>query len=630
MSNEDYKAKKVMIEDINFEVVILEIPDDEINDKLTLLTFLSGNITQSDYKDFIVMNFIVNTSQLAYHLNKSDALISDYELVRTKISEAVYGCNPSLHPENIVLNKNHVARVKGTADGTPLTKNKYWNIKKEPLTSKPSDSNGSNDTSNRIKCNNRGEKVDVFDLPYDIKHVWWHRINNYIKVKQFSDKNAETILEDKYFHDRSSFNNFIVTLALVDREELFSLLDNLSIPSRVAPQILFSELSELCVQTNPKLSYNNVKRTDEEEVEEDSHNCDKKKASSTMSGYAKKEKAAQKKKFRDVEKEVLLNLASNMKMSVIGQDRAVDDVVSAILRSSIGLKDPDRPIGSFIFAGRTGCGKSLSAKVLANELIKDKNNLVTIDCSEFSADHEYAKLIGAAPGYIGYDQGGVLTNAISNNPFSVVLFDEVEKASTKVHELLLQILDEGRLTDGKGNIVKFNDTIIIMTSNVGVSEIDAVKSTVGFGDVAVLTESKKTSAIDKALKKKFKPEFLNRVDSIVHFRELDKSDYMKIIDIELHRLNENLSNNDTKYKNMRIVFDNKIKKFVYDEGVDKNYGARPIRRCIEKNISTPLAKMILSEDVDPTAVVNVSVLRNKPRFDIADQNDDQACMETAG
>jgi intein/homing endonuclease len=259
---------------------------------------------------------------------------------------------------------------------------------------------------------------------------------------------------------------------------------------------------------------------------------------------------------------------------------------------------------------------TLAAKVLADELIRDRDNLITIDCSEYSADHEYAKLIGSPQGYIGFEQGGYLTNAVMKSPFSVVVFDEVEKASTKVHELLLQILEEGRLTDGKGQQVSFKDTIVIMTSNVGVGEVDAISKTIGFGDVAKITDAKKDKAIDEAIKGKFKPEFINRIDSIIKFKGLSKDDYMRIIDIELYKLNDNLKNNDTEYKGLTLKFDSKIKKLIYDLGINEDFGARPLKRCIEKEVATPIAMRLLKENTDPDSLVTVSVRNKKATFKI--------------
>jgi ATP-dependent Clp protease ATP-binding subunit ClpC len=280
----------------------------------------------------------------------------------------------------------------------------------------------------------------------------------------------------------------------------------------------------------------------------------------------------------------------------------------------VGLKDPIRPIGSFLFAGSTGCGKSLTGKILADELVKDRDNLITIDCSEYSADHEYSKLIGSPNGYQGYENGGLLTNAIIENPFSVVVFDEIEKASSKIYQLLLQVLDEGRLTDNKGTKVSFKDTVIIMTSNLGVENVANISKTIGFGDVALVTEGKKEKAIEKALKQKFKPEFLNRLDEIIYFNDLTKEDYLRIIDIELFKLNTNLQSNKTKYKDMEIIFDAKVCQFIYEKGITKEYGARPLKRAIERYISTPLALKLLKGVTDYSTIVNVSTSKGEIVF----------------
>jgi ATP-dependent Clp protease ATP-binding subunit ClpA len=225
-------------------------------------------------------------------------------------------------------------------------------------------------------------------------------------------------------------------------------------------------------------------------------------------------------------------------------------------------------------------------------------------------------LIGAPSGYIGHDQGGCLTNAVSKNPFCVVVFDEIEKASTKVHELMLQIFEEGRLTDGRGQTVAFKDTVIIMTSNVGAKEIEGISKTIGFGDVNKITDDKKDMALSDALKKKFKPEFLNRIDAIINFRTLSKDDYMRIIDIELYKLNDNLKRNETEYKELTLKFDKSVKEYIFKNGIDEDYGARPLRRCIEKDIATPLARKILSENVDPKSVIDITARKNNIKFEI--------------
>jgi ATP-dependent Clp protease ATP-binding subunit ClpC len=466
------------------------------------------------------------------------------------------------------------------------------------------------------------EMKNIEDLPFETSKQWWKRINRYVGIKKYDEKDIESILSKRFFHNRSSFQAYIVSVCVIDSEDLFIMLDNMGVPNRVAPPILMHEVYELCRESNPFLTYENAQElTDklEDEDEGESPKNQKPQSPNRMASHARQQntkKKKQKKTFKDVHKEDLLKLSDTMKVFVIGQDAAVDQIVEAVQRASVGLKDPVKPIGSFLFAGRTGVGKTLTTKVLADELIKDRNNLVTIDCSEYSADHEYAKLIGSPSGYVGHEQGGILTNAILEDPFSVVVFDEIEKASHKVHEIMLQILEEGRLTDGKGQKVSFKDTVIIMTSNIGVSEVDDVKKTIGFGDVGKLTEDKKTKAIDGAIKKKFKPEFLNRIDSVVHFRSLTKSDYVRIIDIELYKLNENLRTNDTEFKDLELEFDKKIKAHIFKHGIDEDFGARPLKRCIEKEIATPLAVRLLRGDIDINATVLVTMRNSKVDFNI--------------
>jgi ATP-dependent Clp protease ATP-binding subunit ClpC len=414
----------------------------------------------------------------------------------------------------------------------------------------------------------------------------------------------------------------VVTACVVDFEGLFQLLDNMGVPARVAPPLLMHELYELCADCNPFLTFDNAQDLASDNFTEDDDACGgsckkggkekKGTAGSTMGQFANKSKV--KKKFKDVPKEDLLNLSSSMKVNLIGQDKAVDSLCEAIQRASVGLKDPVKPIGSFLFAGTTGVGKSLTSKILANELVKDKDNLIVIDCSEYQADHEYSKLIGSPAGYVGYEQGVILTNAVSKNPFSVVVFDEIEKASPKVFQILLQVLDEGRLTDNKGNKVSFKDTVIIMTSNIGVGDVAAIGKTIGFGDVSKVTQEKKDQAIGQALKKKFKPEFLNRIDEVIYFNDLKEDDYFRIIDIELYKLNDNLQANDTEYRTLTLDFDGKIKKVIYKEGVDAEYGARPLKRTIERLVATPLAVKLLSGGVESDSVVKVSAVRSTAKF----------------
>lgn len=623
----DYKIHKVWIDVAEFEILVIEFDNnkEEIEDKLAYLAREKGNIPKSFYEDFAIVNCVANINQLIFHIKQRQPSNEDLSNIRAKVMESLIKINPLFDPKNLIINRNSVVKVKledqGLAeDERRLTDNKFWNAPYYPAEEGSfgpqahHPANEADDIDEETKAPKPTESLN-----HTVDKKWWKRINKYINIRKFKESNIKDILKQRFFHDRSSFQTYIVSVCVVDSESLFVMLDNMGIPNNTPPIILMHEIYELCLAVNPFLTYENAQDGFKDDNAYDEDDCipSSRDIPNRMKSHAnqnKRKPKKSKKKFKDVPKEELLRLGDTMKVFVIGQDDAIDNIVRAVQRASVGLKDPDRPIGSFLFAGRTGCGKTLTTKVLADNLIKDKNNLITIDCSEYSADHEYAKLIGAPAGYVGHESGGILTNAMNENPFSIVVFDEIEKASTKVHELMLQVLEEGRLTDGKGQKVSFKDAVIIMTSNVGVREIDDVKKTVGFGDVATLTEEKKIKSIDSAIKKKFKPEFINRIDSIVHFNSLTKNDYMRIIDIELYKLNENLRNNDTEYKNVALEFDKRIKDLVYKEGINEDFGARPLKRCIEKRVSDKVAEGLLTGTLPSDGTIKVSVRKNEIVF----------------
>jgi ATP-dependent Clp protease ATP-binding subunit ClpA len=637
MSDNEYKVKKIWIAEAEFEILVIEIPDNELEDKLAYLARDKGNITRNYYEDFVIATCVANINQFLFHIKGQTSNPEALLKVRQEVMEAVIKVNPGLTPENIVINRNSVLKLKGDKkleeDERLLKDNKSWDV---PYLNDPNleelEEGPQQPKSPKRKETKKKEKKDISDLDYTIVKKWWKRINKYIEVKEFKEDDVESLFNERFFHSRANFQTYIVTLCVVDSEDLFVLLDNLGVPSRVAPPILIKEVYNICLEINPFLTFENAQEFfDMDDNEPEQQGNSRRQAPNRMASHAKQSSKKKKKKirFRDLKKNDLLNLPNAMKVHVIGQDSAITQITEAIQRASVGLKDPERPIGSFLFAGKTGCGKTITSKVLADELIKDRDNLITIDCSEYSADHEYAKLIGSPHGYVGHEQGGVLTNALMNNPFSVLVFDEVEKASSKVHELMLQILEEGRLTDGKGNKVSFKDAVIIMTSNIGVGEVEDIKKTIGFGDVAKITEDKKNKAIDRAIKGKFKPEFLNRIDSIVYFNDLKEDDYMRIIDIELYKLNENLKNNNTDYKTLKLEFNRRVKKIIYKDGVNPEYGARPLKRCIEKEISTPLANMLLRSEPKENSVIKVGTKNNKIVFNVIEPEEDELKEQSA-
>ncbi|WNW02807.1 ATP-dependent Clp protease ATP-binding subunit [Tenacibaculum sp. HL-MS23] len=297
----------------------------------------------------------------------------------------------------------------------------------------------------------------------------------------------------------------------------------------------------------------------------------------------------------EAESHRLADLPNMIKGKVIGQDDAVTKVVKAIQRNRVGLKDPNKPIGSFIFLGSTGVGKTQLAKVLARELFDSSDSLIRIDMSEYMEKFAISRLIGAPPGYVGYEEGGQLTEKVRRKPYSVILLDEIEKAHPDVFNMLLQVLDDGHITDSLGRKIDFRNTIIIMTSNIGARKVKEFGAGVGFG-----TASKKDqedahvkSIIEGALKKSFAPEFLNRIDDVIIFNSLEREDIHKIIDIELEKLLTRIA--DLGYK---LMLSEKAKDYIADKGFDKKYGARPLKRAIQKYIEDALAEEIVNSKLD--------------------------------
>ncbi len=299
-------------------------------------------------------------------------------------------------------------------------------------------------------------------------------------------------------------------------------------------------------------------------------------------------------KLMEGEREKLLNLENILHKRVIGQDEAVQKVSEAILRSRAGIQDPNRPIGSFLFMGPTGVGKTELAKALAQSLFDDEHNIVRIDMTEYMEKHSVSRLIGAPPGYVGYDEGGQLTEAVRRKPYAVVLFDEVEKAHPDVFNVLLQILDDGRVTDSQGRAVDFKNTIIILTSNLGSDYILD-----GIDENGVISDEAREQ-VNRVLKGHFRPEFLNRLDEIVFYKPLTKKEIYPIIDLMLGDLRSRLKN-----KQLDVAVTDAAKDYIVKEGYDPVYGARPLKRFIQRSLETMIARKIISDSAEPYSTLKV-------------------------
>ncbi|MCW8130574.1 MAG: ATP-dependent Clp protease ATP-binding subunit [Planctomycetota bacterium] len=409
-------------------------------------------------------------------------------------------------------------------------------------------------------------------------------LDAFVKFRIYSRDALLHVLREARITDRRSYVNMVMETCVA---QLPAHAKNALEAGGDNREVLREVLFDMCVGLNPELDIHRVTLPVMEEPTEDILA----EASETELAFIE-------------DRRTNSELVEALRRKVIGQDEAVEGIAAAVTRANAGLRDPDRPVGVFMFLGQTGVGKTELAKALADELSHhDRKSLVRIDCSEYSLPHEYAKLIGAPPGYVGHEQGGFLTSVMSEANATVVLFDEIEKADEKVHNLLLQIMDEGFVTDAKGVKIDFTHSIVILTSNVGAGEADALQRRLGFGmsERKPIGHDERKAAAYEALRKKFKPEFLNRIDEIVCFRSLAKPEATQILDKFVERLAER-----SQRQGFRLELTAEAKDWLLKKGFSDEFGARELRRCVQRHLEAALADRVVTGKLNVRGTVTVS------------------------
>jgi len=639
-----YVTHNVLLESADFHILVIEFPEEDVNDKLAILAAEKGLIYKHLYEDFVLTSCMANSGPFFFHIRKRPELLTRFAEIRKEALELVFRLSPGFKPENIYINENNVLKVeaslKTNEKARPLIDNDLWdqdpplsNFGPGVIISAPTRDQDEDD-DDRIQDEDEPEDTNFTgpeppsdnpfadsngggmgnNVPYDLVGHKWETPGVHINVRQYeeSEEALVNLLGGTPFESVRGYHLLAVELCIEDFSDVFHLLDKMGVSKKHKPEELIKELYDIAILYNPflKLEDVNLKQVKQEYKR---RNKDNQRFNNRRLAAAGNQTQAVRKrgiKFQDLTNEKLLRLADDMRKRVVGQDEAIEHISDAVHRASVGLKRDHEPIGVLLFTGKTGVGKTETAKVLAETL---GAHLVRIDCQEYQQPHEVAKLTGSPPGYVGYDDGGHLTKEVAKYPFSVVLFDEIEKAHNNFHERVLQIIDDGMLTESKGGRkIPFNETLILMTSNIGVKEVDEIGRTLGFGDVGSATEVKAAKARGEALKKKFKPEFLNRVDEVVHFRDLEKDDFLQVLDIILNETSEQIQ----KSRGLSIKVSDGAKNFLLDNGIDKKFGARPLRRAVKKHLSTPLAKAILKEEVSAKET-KVSVVLNSARDALA-------------
>ncbi|HEC66253.1 MAG TPA: ATP-dependent Clp protease ATP-binding subunit [bacterium] len=595
----------------DFYVKVARLPLNIIEQKLAILSNGTGLLSFDEYDRFLGDSCLLETDRVITFLNSTEEDPEKTYAATTELKQIIIEVNPFLNPELLVVTREGLIKVpdqnETTEDVQRLVDNPNWT-----RISSSDDSFSDVGDFYRELLNSQAPNYDMSQQsPVRIEPVKWEGL--WFIIRKFEKHEVVGVFSERQeFNDLEQYEMYIVVTCLAEFPKYFIILDSMGLTEKYGgAEGLTHELYKLCIEKNGFLDWNTIDLKRIRRIVNRRKGKNSLPSSTDVSESSEEEIEEEFLEFEDVSSEEILELPCNVKKVVIGQDEAVDIVCDSIKLASCDLKEPNVPIGVFLFTGSTGTGKTWLAKMLCKELCGDEYALVRIDCSEYSQPHEVTKLTGAPASYIGYDDGGQLTNAILKRPFTVVLFDEIEKAHPRLHHMLLQINDEGRLTSGKGETVFFGQTVIIMTSNIGVEEIEKIKGQIGFGDVGKVTRKRKKNALNKALKNTFRPEFLNRIDAVLTFNDIEEEQAYKIIELRFDTLNSWL-----KHKNIGISYTDSTIKYLYEKGFDKEFGARPLNRAMKKEVMLPLSKLLLEKEIESDCGIEIDCNEDELTFSV--------------
>ncbi len=598
---------EVTLEPYGFSFDVVKLSEDVVVDKLALFSSDTGLISRIEYQNYLFSETVLNLERLFHFiLETTGGDPAETVEMRHLVEEKIVEVNPALDPNTLIITKTGIIKPAVLGEGIPLPNNADWGKIIEDINPYV--------TVEEVELTDEDPDADpppepvvdspIFTANVPTTRVRWERTGVDVDIFKFNKEHVPAIFAPVVtIPDEFRYHVFVIKVCIPKAQALFTMVDTIGLTEELTAPEITREIYELCIKINPFLQFSEI---DLSTIKKVPRPPEVGTAPLRQKKKSKKVERKSDKEFKSVTKEELLTLAERMKAKVIGQDEAIEQIVETVQVASCGLRDPDKPIAVYMLCGKTGTGKTLTAKVLAEELCGSRDAIVRVDCSEYTEPHSVQKLIGAPPSYVGYEDGGFLTNAVQEHPFSIVLFDEIEKAHNKLFDMLLQIMDDARLTDGKGNVTSFKDCIILLTSNIGVAESEAVKGTMGFGDEAVLTEARRNDALKKALKARFRPEFLNRIDNSISFRSLSKDDGLLIVSLLLVKLNALLEK-----RNITAEFSDSVKQMVFDKGFSPKFGARPLERTIEKYVVKPLAQMILRDEIKDGTAIKIDYKKDK-------------------